>query len=476
MITGHNAPLISRFRKLSRAELLLFALFILTLPFITPRIDWDGNGYYAYARSLIFDHNLQFKGDWKGGGTPMIAAPGKNGVPQKMYITKTGHISNYLAVGPAMLWAPFVAMTRAGVLAVHHGQDIPGDGHGPPYERAVCFASALYGFLGLWISFRLACEFVGPKWALLATISIWFASSLTFYMYSDASWAHADSVFAVALFLWCWARARNAAPEAPWRWAIWGLAAGLMCDVYFPNSVFLLLPALELFVYFRKSDDRMGAMKTSLLRGFRFAASFLIAFSPTLIMRQIIFGNPLSTGAYGSKPWAWTSPHFGGVLFSPDHGAFTTTPILIIAAAGLFLLWRNKPSIGSRLTMLVVAFWCLIAVYPWWDGLVSFGSRFFVSLAPIFVIGLAAAFERFTSVWRDSRAAMHRAAVVSALLIIWNFGLVYQLDHGLFMQIGPVDWQNAVYNQFRTVPGMVVQDISAKFSHHANLREQAQAN
>ncbi|MGH9717002.1 MAG: hypothetical protein ACRD4R_09800 [Candidatus Acidiferrales bacterium] len=454
-------------------------MFILTLPFVTPRIDWDGTGYYGYLRSVMFDHNLQFKGDWASNGKASAVPLGKVGLPHGIPITKTGHLANYLAVGPAMLWAPFVIATRA-VMIVLHGSSAsaPADGHGPPYVRAVCYASALYAFLGLWISFKFARSLVEEKWALLATIAIWFASPLPLYMYSDPSWAHADCVFVVALFLWYWKRTRDSATETHRQWAIWGLISGLMCDVYFPNGVFLLLPALELFLDLRKGEDRIGAFKTTLLRGFAFAGAFVIAFLPTMIVRQIIFGSPFSTGAYGSQPWNWTSPKFLSVLFSPSHGAFTTTPLLIIAVAGLFLLWRRQPSIGGRLVLLTVGFWTLIAVYPWWNGLVSFGSRFFVSLTPIFVIGLAVAFERFTAVWKDSRPAMRRAVAISALLIIWNLGLICQLDHGLFMQIGPVDWQNALYNEFRTVPGIVVSEVAAKISPapHTALTEQARSN
>lgn len=470
--------LASKLRKLSGPELALVALFVLTLPFITPRIDWDGVGYYAYARSLIFDHNLRFKGDWKNvSGQQLVVAPSTNGVPQGMYVTKTGHMSNYLAVGPAILWTPFVAGTHAAILVRHGGKDPYGaDGHGLAYVRAVCFGSAFYAFLGLWISFRLARRFVEEKWALLATVAIWLASSLTVYMYSDPSWAHADCVFVVALFLWCWILARDA--ETLRRWAVWGAAAGLMCDVYFPHTVFLLLPVLELALDSRNGEDRIGAMKASLSRALAFAGAFIIGFLPTLIVRQIIFGNPLSTGAYGSKPWHWTSPKLWSVLFSPNHGAFTTTPILILAVAGLFFLWPRQPRVAGGLILLALALWCLIAVYPWWDGVLSFGSRFFISLTPVFVVGLAVAFERFASIWHDSRAAMRRAAVVSALLIVWNLGLIYQLDHGLFPQIAPIDWQNAVYNQFRTVPGMVVQQISARFSprRNADSPEQARSN
>ena len=40
------------------------------------------------------------------------------------------------------------------------------------------------------------------------------------------------------------------------------------------------------------------------------------------------------------------------------------------------------------------AFYYLIACYPYWHGLSSFGNRFFISLTTIFIFGLALLFER----------------------------------------------------------------------------------
>ena len=61
----------------------------------------------------------------------------------------------------------------------------------------MALATAFYGFLGLLMSFRLACDYVEERWALLATFAIWWASSLPVYMYFNPSWSHAHSAFAV---------------------------------------------------------------------------------------------------------------------------------------------------------------------------------------------------------------------------------------------------------------------------------------
>jgi len=47
----------------------------------------------------------------------------------------------------------------------------------------MALATALYGFFGLLLAFRLARQYVEERWALLATLAIWWASSLPVYMY-----------------------------------------------------------------------------------------------------------------------------------------------------------------------------------------------------------------------------------------------------------------------------------------------------
>jgi len=171
----------------------------MSLPFVHPQVRSDGAGYYAYARSLIVDHNLRFKGDWDTqGDTPYIVTGMENGHPILSYLTPKGYVPNLYSVGPAILWAPFVACTHFGIVVLNHlGANIPADGHSRPYLVTVALATALYGFVGLWLSFQMARKYFGDRWAFFATVGIWFASSLPVYMYEDPAWSHARFTFGI---------------------------------------------------------------------------------------------------------------------------------------------------------------------------------------------------------------------------------------------------------------------------------------
>ena len=63
------------------------------------------------------------------------------------------------------------------------------------------------------------------------------------YMYMNSSWSHADSAFAVGLFLWYWHRTME--HRSLIQWAVLGTISGLMIDIYYPNALLLIVPGLE---------------------------------------------------------------------------------------------------------------------------------------------------------------------------------------------------------------------------------------
>src|SRR6516225_10122720 len=189
-----------------RLEISLLVIFVLTLPLLNPWIRGDGVGYYAYARAPLIEHNLDFTHDYQFANESFREARcDENGNPKPECRTSTGHLDNHFTVGPAMLWSPFLIVAHAAVMVARTlGSHVPAKGFSWPYRYAMAFATGLYGFIGLFFSFRLARKYVGSLWSFVATIAIWWASSLPVYMYFNPSWSHAQSAFVVALFLWYW--------------------------------------------------------------------------------------------------------------------------------------------------------------------------------------------------------------------------------------------------------------------------------
>ena len=297
-------------------EKLLILIFVLTLPLSNPWVRGDGVGYYAYARSLLIERRLDFRKDWLAANTSFrmgrVAVDG-NILPSEF--TSTGYLNNHFSIGPAILWFPFLLAAQVFVDMNHAlGGHIPADGYSFPYLLAMALGTAIYGFLALWISFRVAKKYVPEKWAFLATIGIWFASSFPVYMYFNPSWSHAHSAFAVALFFWYWDRTRG---ERTWlQWIILGAISGLMMDVYYINAVLLVVPLLESVVHYWKNlkSHQTAAVKTLFLQNVLFTLVILVTFLPTLIVKHIIYGSYLNLGY--TEPWNFLSPALLKVCFS----------------------------------------------------------------------------------------------------------------------------------------------------------------
>ena len=453
----------------SRCDKLLLLFFLLTLPLANPWVRGDGVGYYAYARALLFQHNLRFEKDWLAANPTFRMGrvdPAGRIYPEQY--TATGHLNNHFSIGPALLWMPILAVTHMGVVTANTlGARLPPDGLSRPYIVAMALATSLYAFLGLWLTFRVARGYFDEHWAFLATVGIWLGTSLPVYMYFNPSWSHAHSVFAVGLFLWYWERTRSG--PAPFgllrtgrQWAVLGLLSGLMMNVYYPNGVLMLIPAVEALGDYRRAW-RGAARRLPVFAGLSarhalYVAMALAGFLPTLIAKKIIFGNAFELGY--TEEWHWSSPALLQVLFSSNHGLLSWTPILILAIVGLLLCARYDRRMALCLLAGFLGFYYFIASYTTWHGLSSYGNRFFVSLTPLFVLGLAATLQALDRWFASVSSALYTLSLVILLFIAWNVGFLFQWGTHMIPVRGPIVWREMVYNQVYVVPGRIVRSVA----------------
>jgi Dolichyl-phosphate-mannose-protein mannosyltransferase len=466
---------VSVFSLFAANEKLLVFLFLLTLPLANPWVRGDGVGYYAYLRSALIDHDLRFENDYLAANKSFVIArvDAQGNLLPQMY-TKTGYVENHFSVGPAILWAPVLLGVHGAVLlADHFGAHVSADGYSRPYLLAMALTTACYGFLSLFLTFRIARKYFDTRWTFLATVGIWMASSLPIYMYFNPSWSHALSAFTVSLFLWYWERTRL--KRSAGQWAMLGLLAGLMGNVYYPNVILLIFPALEVIHLLRTKQRDSGGLAVSsqelALHGGVFVLTFLVSLLPTFITRQIIYGRPFETGYPPILTWNWTAPVLSKVLFSSDHGMFSWTPILILAVVGLPFLIKRDALLGEGSLLTFLAFYYFIASYPDWDGISSFGNRFFVSLTPIFILGLGALLESFSSWLGIMRRASAIACFVLALLIVWNVEFIFQWGTHMIPPRGEISWNKMVHNQLVEVPLRMTRGLEAYFMHRDEMMQ-----
>ncbi len=388
-------------------------LALLTLPAVTSRIyASDEVEYFAFLRSLCFDHDLSFENEYQHFADAGAGGAGFSETFLGERYTRAGRRLNFATVGPALLWAPFygVGHLAAGVIGA------PQDGYSQPYITAVAAASAVYGWLAILLAAAIAQQWFGR--GLGAALAVLVGSPLIFYMYIAPPFSHACATFAVTLCLWVWLRVRGT-----WSFGgvvCLGLTVGLMATMRDQAGLFAIGPALDFgrWALARKDWRRtLGLVVTGTI-------ATLLAYAPQLLASRAVNGYFGPDESVGNK-MSWTSPHALGVLVDMEHGWLWWTPLALLSLIGLAALAagriRSNRDDGRWLAICLVAI-AALQVYingavESWNVAGSFGHRRFVELTPLLIVGLAA----LTTL--PSRRLVWAAA---ALCVWWNVGLLLQ--------------------------------------------------
>jgi len=268
--------------------------------------------------------------------------------------------------------------------------------------------------------------------------------------------------------VWYWNRTRTLRTTV--QWILLACAAGLMINIYYPNAILLLIVGWEAaFLYMSAGRPTSNVQRMLMLRGHvLFVVMTMVAVLPTVVTHWIVYGHFAATGYPSPLSWSWTSPKLAAVLFSSDHGLLSWTPILGLAIAGLVFCWRRDYVLFGGALLSFVCFYYFIASYPNWDGLSSFGNRFFISLTPVFVLGLAGLLQRADEYLGSSRA-LRLGTVSIAFLAVWNCGLMFQWGTQMLPARGPISWRVAMRNQYMSVPVKLSDGITAYFCRRNDM-------
>ena len=203
-----------------------------------------------------------------------------------------------------------------------------------------------------------------------------------------------------------------------------------------------------------------------------FAVVMIACLLPTFLSRYVVYGSPFESGYGSMKDWAWRSPYFLAVLFSSEHGLLVWTPVIALSCIGVVIFALREPRVGGAILAAMLAFYFFIACYPDWAGISSYGNRFFVSLTPIFIIGLSVFFARVAQVFVSQRVAVAALGSAVALLIAWNLAFIFQWGTHLVPARGPIVWSEMIHNQFAVVPREIAAKAEGYLFHRSKLMQQ----
>jgi hypothetical protein len=453
-----------------RAWVALVVLFVVSLPAVTARIyASDEAEYFSYLRSIWFDRDVSFENEYRhfyDHGLSRAAGFHETFLERR---SATGLRENFGTIGCAILWSPFYAVGDATARALRAaGHPVEADGYSWPYVAAVCYGSAVYGFLALVLAAvsarRVVGGALGRPGAAAVVLTTWLGTPLVFYMYVAPPYSHACSAFAVALFVYAWLRVRP-------RWSARGLAllgalAALMTMVREQDAFVAVGVALD-FLWGLVAESPAGAATPSragdpaaapirsrarlLAHAALGVAAFAAAFAPQAAAYLALNGR-VGPSPLVARKMIWSAPHALQVLFSPEHGLFVWTPLALLAVAGLVALavrGGDDRRLGLCLIAMVAAEIYVAGSVDSWMAAGAFGQRRFVGLTTVLLVGLAA-------LAAAARATRWRYGLAAAFVLgtWWNVALMIQFGTGLMDRQRLEPGRNA-YEAFVGVPARV---------------------
>jgi hypothetical protein len=451
--------------RLERGLLVMAVLFLVSLPFVTPRVAAsDEIEYFSYLPSILLDGDLNFRNQYEY----FCNLDFENCVRSRFketfldMRTATGLQINFGPLGTAALWLPFYLVAHWFALAAqNYNPTFIANGVSAPYIYAVCIASVFYGWFGLYLAYRMARPYFAEWIALGAALTILFATNAVYYMYVAPAFSHAASLFASALFVYVWWRTRETRAIGNWRaWFLLGASGGLMTMVREQEAVFLVMPLLEgLQTAYRGARTRETSFrdwKRWSLGALVMLGGAFVVFTPQLISYRLLNGNFLPARNVTDK-FTWDGVHILDVLFSNFHGLFTWTPVVLPAVIGLFFLWRHDKFLAAVFLIAFALETYLLGSFSTWFGGAAYGGRRFINCTVLFVVGLAAFVNAVQA--RVPRPILAGAGI---FLIVWNLFFVIQFVTGMVPRQEPVDMLAMARNQFVGVPPRLL-EIAQRF-------------
>ena len=344
-------------------------------------IGSDGFGYYAYARSVIFDHDLDLTNE-------MQLFDQQFGLEiTESWRTNTGKVGNPFAIGASILWLPFVALAYFVQEVFNLKDPYPLPGYNLPFQVAIAVGTWVYVLAGLGLLFSALRRLVALYPAWLATLAIVGIAALPYYLIYEPSMAHGLSFFTTALLFYVTIRFWSL-KNISFGWLVLlGLVIGLVFLVRWQNILYALIPLVLLI---KRTRGWLWLWRWVVLGG-----SFVIVAVWQLAVWRYLYGSWVAV-PQGTSFFQLLEPHLFEFLLAGHHGLFIIHPLLILSVIGIILALVHRQYLLITLSAVVVL---SLQVYINaglidWHGSGSFGARRMIGAYFILAFGLAILFSR----------------------------------------------------------------------------------
>jgi hypothetical protein len=392
---------------ISLAAYVLFLWMFSTGPYAR---NTSSDGFYTwlYARSIAYDHDIDFTNDYALCGDPQ----GKN------IFRGTHHPDNPFYIGPSVIWAPVLTVLRYTLPLPADSPEKVKLGCEGPLTGNTLGIGPLLGALSIWLMYRIARRHTGDGPAALTAGLLGLGSTLPAYAAMMASYSHVHDTFWAAVTVTAAVRAAEK-PRSIARWALAGAAVGVGLLQRPVSVVFGLVPATLAVTTLRK-EVRVLALALAALGG----CAFVFGALPQMLVYKYLYGTFWLGAPHGRYYMQYGHAHPWLVLFAPHGGLFFSTPVAWLAVPGAIAGVRARETrvyILSLLAACAVVTWLSAAALNW-HGSGTFGARRLTSLLPLLAAPVAITLARARR-WLRARPSRATAALGVAVVVPVAFAI-----------------------------------------------------
>ncbi len=410
-------------RRALPARFSLVILAVLLASFLAldrPLIRSDGLAYFMWLQSVARDHDLDLENQ-AAQFAPLNSY-------QVFLNQETGEYASVFPYGSAFLYLPtYWLASAANQLSVFHVNDpyfLQHQGATFPYSFFLMLGTNLFALLAVVLAFSTAARLASPGASLLSAIALFLTTPLLYYATIEPYMSHVSGTLLITLVVYILVRHRE--PAAAW------FFMGFLLSVAFLVRWQLALYAIPIGLLALVEREWRKLLYLGL--GFLLLAWHL----PFSWWRM--YGSPwvVPAAVQGQQAFLAGPVYVKEVLFSPQRGLLLWSPLVVLALAGLAVLYRAHRALSVTLALMFLLQVLMNASLFDWGGGWAFGMRRMTELYPIWVIGLAALLQRAWSAGPSSRyRGWIRWGTICLVLVGICFGLLLLLSHLNYVNTNP---------------------------------------
>lgn len=363
-------------------------------------ITFDVYEYYSYLPRTFIEKD------------PTFAHWDEN--PSQAWIHRTEGgtgVSLKMSVGMALLYLPFFWVAHA--LAPAFGY--PATGFGIPYEFGIFFSMWAWLGIGLYYLRRLLERYFSAGVTALTLILVVAGTNMDWYLFMRPGMTHPYTFALSAAFLW---HVIRYAEEPSGRRAVaLGLLLGIISLIRPTNILLGLFLPLYGMQHWRELPAQVGRWLAQPGHIVRLLGGIALVWLPQWLFWKATTGQWLYY-SYQDEGFFFANPQLWEGLFGYRNGWLLYTPVMLLAIAGIAVLWwRWRAWFWPVLLFLPVFTYVALSWWCWWY--VGYGNRAFIDIYAVLAFPLAAL---LTWAW-EKRG---RGAVMTGLALLLLAHNVFQ--------------------------------------------------